>query len=248
MHCSKCGKQNSPKVSFCIDCGNQLKGGKIDFDDSNKKYFTQSIVLFGIIVLIISASIRGISQPLIVSEIIFQSLFALVTIIFVLFDYKNFFKLFKLQLNLKPIIQIIVGAPVIAVLVVVLAHFINTLTDIPNSNYFDIFSSNTTNGYLYGLIFVSLLPGLVEEMLFRGILFNHLLRFSRPKITILISSILFSFIHFSVISLPWLFSIGMILGYFRFRYRTIWYGIFFHMLYNASVFLIEPILYQHIFH
>jgi membrane protease YdiL (CAAX protease family) len=127
-----------------------------------------------------------------------------------------------------------------AVSVVVLGNFLNQVFELEFSEHFEVFAGNS---FLLGILFISFLPALLEETLFRGLLFNNLLRFTRPKNVILITGILFSFVHFSFISLIWLFPLGLILGYFRYRYRTIWYAVMFHMMYNASVLLFESYLY-----
>lgn len=132
-------------------------------------------------------------------------------------------------------------APGMAVSVVVLSNYLNQAFNLEFSNHIEAFRI-ACNSFIIGILFISVLPALVEEILFRGLLFNNLLRFTRPKNVILITGILFSFVHFSFISLIWLFPIGLILGYFRFRYRTIWYAVLFHMVYNASVFMLDPIL------
>lgn len=240
MQCTKCGHINVAQIKFCINCGNQLSGDKIDSNDSNKKYFIQSICLFISIVFVIIFSIKGnntISN--LSSEYIFNSVLGFIIVLFLLFDYKNFFKLFYIKFRLKPLIQIFLIAPIFAFVVIIILRYISSITGINSEKYYEFYLYNTSNMYLYGLLFVSILPGLLEEMLFRGLLFNYLLRFTSPKTVILITSILFSFIHFSFFSILWLMIVGIILGYFRFRYRTLWYSILFHSLYNASVFFIE---------
>jgi len=240
MQCSRCGKDNFPDVSFCIECGLQLRGERIDYNDLNKKYFTQSIVLIVCIVLIILSSFRIVnSLPFLVHEYLYNGLLVLTTLVFVILDFNEFAKLFRFSPRLIPLLQILFGAPLLALLVIYIARYLNYAIGIETHSYYENYLLNTSNMYFYGILFVAFLPGFIEEFLFRGILFNHLLKLTKPKATILISGILFSFIHFSIFSLVWLTAIGLFLGYLRLRYRTIWYGIFFHVLYNASIFFIE---------
>lgn len=240
MQCSRCGKENFPNISFCNECGLQLKGDRIDYNDLNKKYFTQSIVLFIFLTLIIVSSAQiGEDVQFLAREYLFNGLLVLTAIIFIALDFNQFAKLFKFTVHLKPLLQIAIGAPLLAIVVIFIAKYLNNIIGFEVHSNYEFFLLNTSNMYFYGLLFVAFLPGFIEEFLFRGILFNYLLRLTSPKISILISGILFSFIHFSFFSLIWLTFIGLFLGYLRFRYRTIWYGIFFHVLYNASIFLIE---------
>jgi uncharacterized protein len=242
MKCIKCGNDNLPDAFYCIECGNQIKGEKIDNEDLNKKHFVRSIILFLCLVIIIVFSIRFADIPFLNHEYIFSGLLVLITLVFVFLDFKAFIKLFRFSWRLKPLLQIIIGAPILATLVVFLANNINNFTGYTHERIYVGYLLNTSNVFFWGLLFVSIIPGFFEEFLFRGVLFNHLLKLTNPKATILISGILFAFIHFSFLSLLWLGFIGIYLGYLRFRYRTIWYGIFFHAFYNAFIFLLEMYL------
>lgn len=241
MKCYNCEKENDPKVTFCIECGTQIKGEKIDYADENKKYFTQTIALFVAVVLIITSS-AVIDIPFFQHDVLFSSLLILVTVIFTLLDLKKLLSVFRFKFHYKPFLQIIIGAPVLAFIVIHVADWINLLFDQQPSYYFESYSRFTPNMYVYGTLFVAIIPGIFEELLFRGLLFNHLLKLTTPRITIIITAILFAFVHFSFISILWIGLIGLYLGYLRFRYRTILYGILFHILYNSSVFYIELLL------
>lgn len=241
MHCYKCGKENLPNASFCVECGNQFRGERIDYDDVNKNHYVQTILLFlCVVVIIVSALITDL--PLLQHEYLFNGLLLGTLVAFAALDFKGFAGLFRFTFNIKPVLQIIFATPLLAVVVVIVANILGTLTGVENESYYVGYLLNTPNMYLYGIVFVALLPGLLEEFLFRGILFNHLLKLTTPRITILITAVLFAFIHFSVFSLLWLLPIGLVLGYFRFRYRSIFYSVFFHIFYNASVFFVEMIM------
>ena len=240
MQCYKCGYVNIPNTLFCNECGTQIRGEKIDHNDTNKKYFIQTIALFVCIVLIIVMSFEIVKElPLLSREYLFNGMLVFTTLIFAILDLRGFLKIFRFSFHLEPVLLIIIIAPLLALCVNYGANFLNHLIGKEVQDYYISYQENTSNVYLYGLIFVALMPGFIEEFLFRGILFNHLLKLTSPKSTIMVSSILFSFIHFSLFSLLWLFPIGLFLGYLRFRYRTIWYSIFFHSLYNASIFLLQ---------
>jgi membrane protease YdiL (CAAX protease family) len=78
--------------------------------------------------------------------------------------------------------------------------------------------------------------------MFRGVLFNETLKIAGLKSTILITSILFTILHLSLISIFWIFPIGLVFGYLRAKYNTILYGVIGHFVYNASVVIVEIIL------
>jgi uncharacterized protein len=249
MRCYNCGTENVPLTSFCVGCGTQLRGEKIDEKDSNRKYFVQSIVLFACIVTSIVLPYRIVSDIAAIDsflsyEFFFSGLLLVITIVFFFLDMKGFLKLFRFSFHLKPFLMIIFGTPFFALGVIYLAKFLSSSFGIESYDYFEVYERHTSHMYFYGILFVAILPGFIEEFLFRGILFNQLLRLTSPKVTIFVSALLFSFIHFSFIGMIWLLLLGLVLGYLRFRYRSIWYCILFHLTYNASVFLIEIVLKQ----
>ncbi len=241
MQCFNCGKENTPKVAFCTECGTQLQGGKIDYNDENKRYFIQTLVLFLCIVLIICISMVT-DLSLLNHEFVFNSLLICIIIIFAILDYEGFKNLFRFTFHIKPVVQILILAPLLALTVNFLASHINLFFGLTGGRYFKSFELYTSNMYVYGIAFIAIAPGILEELLFRGILFNHFLRFTSPKLTIIITGILFAFIHFSFLSLLWLLAIGLFLGYLRFRYRTVFYCILFHTLYNGSVYFLQMFL------
>lgn len=243
MQCTSCGKDNLPNANFCIGCGRQLQGARIDYADANKKYFVQTILLFLSVVIVIILSLQEASGiDLLTHEIVFNSMLLVIIVVFVLFDLRNFLRLFKWNIRLKPLLILSVFAASLALIVIMLADVINNMLQLETVDYYVCYQTISSQHLPFGLFFVSVLPGFFEEMLFRGVLFNNLLRFTTPKMVILITAILFSFIHFSFFSVIWLFFIGLVLGYLRFRYRTIWYSIYFHCLYNAAVYLLEIVI------
>lgn len=89
-------------------------------------------------------------------------------------------------------------------------------------------------GYLGSLLLMAFLPAVCEELLFRGGLQNFLTRATRiPWLSILIVSILFSIVHFSVYGfLPRVF-LGLMLGYIFHYTGNLWMAIAAHFFNNA---------------
>lgn len=88
--------------------------------------------------------------------------------------------------------------------------------------------------YIISLLVLALLPAIFEEMLFRGCLQKIMISLTRNAfIGILITSIIFSAIHFSFYGfLPRLF-LGLMLGYIFYYSKNIWLNIIAHFLNNA---------------
>ena len=88
-------------------------------------------------------------------------------------------------------------------------------------------------------LFMAVGPALFEELAFRSFLFNQLQRFFTPQITIIISAFFFALVHFSLLSLIWIFPFGLFLGYLRWKYNTLWYGVALHFTHNFMVIMLE---------
>lgn len=89
-------------------------------------------------------------------------------------------------------------------------------------------------GYVLSLFIMAFLPALSEEMLFRGGLQNFLTRATKmPLLSILIVSLLFSLVHFSVYGFLVRFFLGLVLGYIYYYTGNLWMSIVAHFFNNA---------------
>jgi uncharacterized protein len=95
--------------------------------------------------------------------------------------------------------------------------------------------------YILALIIIAFLPGLVEEVFFRGGMQTILMRwFKTPWLVIFITSLIFSAIHFSWYGFIPRIALGMVLGYIFYYTGNLWYCIIAHFFNNA---LMVTILY-----
>lgn len=81
------------------------------------------------------------------------------------------------------------------------------------------------------------IQGISEEVIFRGYLLNGLSTRFSPKIAIVISSILFSVVHFangnaSILSFINLTTFGLVLGFLFYQYQNIWLVVGLHTAWN----------------
>lgn len=97
--------------------------------------------------------------------------------------------------------------------------------------------------FLLALLVVGVLPAVGEELVFRGVLQQLLIRgFRNPHIGILIASILFSAIHFSFYGFVPRLILGMTFGYMFYFSGNIMLPILAHFINNA---LIVILIYMH---
>ncbi len=83
------------------------------------------------------------------------------------------------------------------------------------------------------LLFTVLIAPVVEEFLFRGIIYKRLTNWCKPLVAGIISSAIFGAIHLNMIQFIYAFIIGMMLAYLYEKYKKIWVPILFHAAANG---------------
>ena len=88
--------------------------------------------------------------------------------------------------------------------------------------------------YIVAVFIIAFFPAVFEEVLFRGVLQNLLVRWWRSPIAgILVASILFSVIHGSIYLFATRIVLGIVLGVIYYKSKNIWVNIIAHFLNNA---------------
>jgi len=76
------------------------------------------------------------------------------------------------------------------------------------------------------------LPAITEELAFRGLLQHWLQAALTPVRAMVIASALFAALHFSILSLPYLFLVGMLLGWTKWKTKSLYPSMLIHFLHN----------------
>ena len=86
----------------------------------------------------------------------------------------------------------------------------------------------------FSLVVIGLVPAIGEEMVFRGLLQQSLMRWvKRPTIAIILTALLFSLIHLQVQRFLAIFLLGLVLGLLFYWTKNLWICIAAHFLNNA---------------
>ncbi len=98
---------------------------------------------------------------------------------------------------------------------------------------------NTIGGLLFNLLIIALIPAIGEELTFRGVVQQALVKGCKNvHVGIILSAAIFSFIHFQFYGfLPRMF-LGMLLGYMFYITGSLWMSILMHFVNNGTVVLI----------
>jgi len=238
MECKKCNTTNNNKANFCGACGTKLK---LTYSIFNYKKQINKISIFFFTLVVYNICISLIETDYNYINTLFIDLgFIILVSIFYFIDFKETNKLFQFKkLNNLILLIVCVALPLLASLVYYFTDFINQyFFELIQMSYYEHFIYSPAP-LLLSIVSIALMPAIFEEIAFRGIIFNQLVKLTSLKSSILISAILFTILHFSLISILWIFPLGLLFGYFRARYRTLWFGILGHFIYNSSVILIE---------
>ena len=148
-------------------------------------------------------------------------------------DYKkiNFDK--KNKINY---LQLILIGIILSLIYNVFAYYFNFLL---KTSLFD-----NNNNLIITLISTGLIGPIIEELMFRGIIYNELKnKYSNMK-SILIATIFFAVIHMNIIQILYAFALGFILIFVYEKYKNIKAPIILHMASNITTTLFLPILIQ----
>jgi uncharacterized protein len=89
------------------------------------------------------------------------------------------------------------------------------------------------------LALYSLVPAVVEEIAFRGVIFARLRRVLGEREGWLVQAALFSVLHLSPVIFPTHFAMGLIFGWLRMRTGSLIPGMILHAAWNAAIILLE---------
>ncbi|WP_299223063.1 CPBP family intramembrane glutamic endopeptidase [uncultured Aquimarina sp.] len=237
MVCKTCNESLEAVVNFCPSCGTSVtKIGKRDKSEHLNLVIAFYIVM--LVFLVINFFLYQDDSSL-MQEIATESIFALIIIGFTFFDFKNIIKLYRFpKIDLLPLLGYITIPFASAFLVYYAVEFINVQLSDETYNYYFGYV-DYPNPMFWAVLFVAIFPPIFEELGFRGFLYNQLNKIASTKVTIILTAFIFALVHFSVISLLWIFPFGLLLGYLRHKYNTLWIGMIIHFIHNFIVLYLD---------
>ena len=135
-------------------------------------------------------------------------------------------------------LQLIIVGIILSLIYNIFAYYFNFFI---RTSLFD-----NNNNLIVTLISTGLLGPIIEELMFRGIIYNELKnKYSNTK-AILITTVFFAIIHFNIIQVLYGLIIGFILIYAYEKYKNIKAPIILHMSSNITTTLFLPILVKNI--
>ncbi|WP_108803448.1 CPBP family intramembrane glutamic endopeptidase [Aquimarina sp. Aq107] len=242
MICKTCNTSLDNARNFCPNCGVSIK----KIAQNEKSQHLNLVIAFYIVMLLFLVINYFVYQDdsSLVQEIAIESIFALLMIGFTFFDFKNIIKLYRFP-KIQPLAFLgYLLVPIASGFVVYYAvEFINVQLSDESYNYY-LGCIDYPNPMFWAILFVAIFPPVFEELGFRGFLYNQLNQITSTKVTIILTSFIFALIHFSIISLLWIFPFGLLLGYLRYKYNTLWIGMIIHFIHNFIVLYLDYYYYN----
>ncbi len=170
-----------------------------------------------------------------------------------------------LGLDIKPISILSILVLVLAVIALPMNNFLgyfNANLQLPEflggvQEYFELkeeqgekimesfLGSSSIGGLYVNLIIIAVIPALGEELFFRGILQNILVRWTGNKHWgVIITGVAFALLHFQFLSLLPRIAQGILLGYIFLWTKSLWYPIMAHFVNNALAVVFYHYYYQ----
>lgn len=238
MTCSNCNIELAEDSKFCSYCGTSQIIINENIDDRSK-VLTTLCLFYGLdlILCLMIKFIDGIQKFR--YYLLFDIISAAITIIFVVFTFKDVKHSLKWNnFSLKKLFFYIGVAILFSIVVQFLVGLLNK--SLFEGEYYYYFTfSDTAHPVIFMLLMIAVQPAIIEELGYRGLIMSQLSKIVDSKQVIFISAFVFALIHLSIFSMLWIIPFAIMLGYIKEKEKTIWYGVVIHFTFNATACLVE---------
>ncbi len=108
-------------------------------------------------------------------------------------------------------------------------------------NFTDIFKPSPLP-ILVQIISSGICGPIIEELIFRGIVYNKLKAFNKPMTAIILTSIIFGVVHGNIINMIYAFGVSFIFIYLYEKYKSLKAPIIMHMFLNITIIILLPLI------
>ncbi len=165
-------------------------------------------------------------------------LIVLITMIVFIPIFYNLFKKYKTANNFK-IKNILV--PILFGVSISLVYNI-TLFNINNIIYFTDKFESSPLPIIVQLVCSGICGPILEELVFRGIVYNKLKTFNKPMTAIILCSVIFGLIHMDIIDSVYAFGVSFMFIYLYEKYHTLKAPILMHISLNSTIILMSGLI------
>ncbi len=202
--------------------------------EKKKQVMGASILFLAIVVINVGAQFLDLSGlPLYMNILLAQGLIVIPAIIYLIVTKQNFFEAIRLRkMNIWSVLLLI---PVVYLLEPLLVC-INAFSMAFSTNVIANTMQDITDmmPYIAGLSLMALLPALVEELTFRGVMMNSFHRDSNPWPAIIFSAICFGCMHMNFNQITYALVLGILMGIIVEATGSILSTVIVHFIYNGT--------------
>lgn len=242
-YCEVCSSRVKSHHRFCYNCGAYLGAENTPVTIFNNRNLRAAFIFF-IVYLFVCLVVQFTSWFNIYSRLFWIEIFlAGFTLYHVYKNYDAIRPLLRFNnfntVRLAGCILLAAAASFAVNIMVTKMNYSFFRTDI---TYYHLYSAYSAPALLM-IYSIALNPAIIEELAFRGVLYNYLSTFLNERLVIIVTGFAFGMMHLSFLSLFWLVPFGILTGIMRRRFGTLWYGIVFHFVFNLIAVLFD--LYRH---
>jgi membrane protease YdiL (CAAX protease family) len=249
--CVSCGRALKPEAAFCSACGHRRGEPPVDrrlalearvarvHREQSGWEGIRSLILFYFLLLGVQAATFVVAKAsdAFVADLVGTSLMSVIVFI-VAVRHRDALRKCWRQPGFGPRgygLILIASVPIMAA-VCTYAIGLSRLFHLPAPSVLDPYRGNSL---LWAYLLVAIAPPVVEELGFRGVMYQLLARSLDPRETIFLSAAAFGILHLSVPTLITHIPLGLYLGWLRYRSGSLYPSIFAHFLHNGLVLTAE---------
>ncbi|HLP21225.1 MAG TPA: CPBP family intramembrane glutamic endopeptidase [Chitinophagales bacterium] len=240
LRCTACNQPLSPQSRFCPGCGSLLQPLAQSISDYSFNGTAKLLVVFYMVQLILCLLVSALDVFNDYRNVFWVEMFlAFWTLVFAFANAKDIVPLYKVtNINLPVLGLCAVGAVLFSIVIGFVVDWFNLEILGKQFSYFQLYK-DLKYSRIFFVLSIAVYPAIFEELAFRGVVYNYVNSVSGSFNAIVISSMTFAIIHVSIVSLVWLIPFALVIGYLRYRYNTLWYGMVIHFLFNGVTCLTE---------
>lgn len=231
--CGSCGTPFKSGAAFCAVCGApRFVEEPSDIGFVIKFYVSMIAVMTPALIYVLHAD----GSPFI-TDVAASAGLLVVTLGFAFARRSLWWSLYKTA-GFGPLgfLLVLLAAPVVLVLVL---GYVQGLSSVFGIHPVDESAPFRGHHVMWELGLVVLLPPLMEELAFRGVIFTGLRKTLGLTESFIISSFAFALLHLSIPSLITHLPLGLYFCFLRFRSHSLWPAMFAHCLHNLGVILVD---------
>ena len=240
-YCRLCGAPLLPETVECMECSRaeavrQEAGQAAQDPDVRQGSLRSALTLYFALLATLVASLFGSEGA--DTELVQSAAFSVITFVWAIVSWRAVFPcLARLPRPLWLLAGVGLAFPTFALASVL----VNAMTDLLGAETLEYTTPFLEAGYGPGIIILAICvqPAICEEIAFRGVILSGLRGSLRQGEALVVSALLFTTIHLSVLSFPHLFLMGLLLGYLRLRSGSLYPSMALHFTHNLLCVLSE---------